>query len=564
MDIDPWKSLKDLVKGLTGEDIDNLTGAVTTLADLASVSTKVSKTLVALTVPISDINTGLDKLVAVNRGIGKSFQEVAKKATFLEQRNSELNKTFGITSNAAFTLSSNLQKTANNIGISGEQAIKYAGSLKKLLPTMYQQMGANNETYEGLQMVQHAMQAGMGLSEEQANAFTEYAGAHSNNASQMLKVAEEVAKSVDPKGTMGAMKMITQGIADAGSEIQLQYGRIPGTLEMAVVKAAKLGFTLEDLKGTADNLLDIESSIGQELEYQLLSGHRLVDDQGQSLTNLYRQAALQGDMNKQADIMNKIIKDEGETLENNMFARQEMTKMLGIQESQLASALQKQKILEKAGEAGITINTENDESIKDAAAQLVKQGKLDQKDFEAFMKSNDTRTTNDILDQLVQVATEQKILTALTYQQQFAGGVRDELKTAFKDIEKLMISKSIKDMRMLGKDIRAAEAGEAAVKGNISAENTETSTAAPAKSDLFIPAGGDDTIISGDFGAFTLDKRDDIMAAPGIRNAISNTNSGNGDMMKFAAAIVAAIQQQTNVLSRSDSGYRQGINDYFN
>jgi hypothetical protein len=553
----------NFVNSLTGDDLANLQSVGGSLADIAAKSLQVSNALIKMQVPISDINTGLDKLVAVNRGIGKSFQEVAKKATFLEQRNSELNKSFGITSNAAFTLSSNLQVTAKNIGISGVQAIKYAGSLKKLLPTMRQQVGANNATYEGLQMVQHAMQAGMQLSEEQANAFTEYAGAHADNASQMLAVAENVAKSVDPDGTMGAMKMITQGIADAGSEIQLQYGRIPGTLEMAVVKAAKLGFTLEDLKGTADNLLDIESSIGQELEYQLLSGHRLVDDQGQSLTNLYRQAALQGDMNKQADIMNKIIKDEGETLENNMFARQEMAKMLGIQEAQLASALQKQKILEKAGEAGITINTESDESIKDAAAQLVKQGKMSNQEFEKFMKDSDTRTTNDILDQLVEVATEQKIYTALTYQQQFAGGVRGELKEQLKDFQNLMMTQNIEQMKNLGKAIRAAEAGEAAVKGNISAENTETGTAAPAK-DLFIPAGGNDTIISGDFGAFTLNNKDDFMAAPKIREAISNTNSGNGDMMKFAAAIVAAIQQQTNILSRSDSGYRQGINDYFN
>ena len=261
----------NFVKSLTGDDLSNLQSVGGSLADIATKSIEVSKALVALKVPLSDLNTGLDKLVAVNRGIGKSFQEVAKKATFLEQRNSELNKSFGITSDAAFNLSSNLQETAKNIGISGVQAIKYAGSLKKLLPTMYQQMGANNKTYEGLQMVQHAMQAGMGLSEEQANAFTEYAGAHSKNASQMLAVAEEVAKSVDPKGTMGAMKMITQGIADAGSEIQVQYGRIPGTLELAVVKAAKLGFTLEDLKTTGDNLLDIESSIGKELEYQLTS-----------------------------------------------------------------------------------------------------------------------------------------------------------------------------------------------------------------------------------------------------------------------------------------------------
>lgn len=535
----------------------NVTGA---LVDVATKTTKVHAALLDLSVPISDVNRGLGKLNAINAGIGKSFTDIAKKMTFLEQRNSELNKSFGITSDAAFLLSGNLQKTAGNIGIAGTQAIKYSISLKKLLPTMQQHNKSNNATYQGLQMVQHAMQAGMGLSEDQANAYTEYAGAAANNASQMLAVAQKVAKTVDPDGTMGAMKMITQGIADAGSVIQLQYGRIPGTLEMAVVKAAKLGFELEDLKGTADNLLDIESSIGQELEYQLLSGHRLLDDQGNSLTNLYRQASIQGDMSKQADIMNKIVQDEGKTLEGNMFARQKMAEMLGIQESQLASAIQKQKILEKAGEAGIVINTGSDEEIRNAAEELVKKGVMEKTEFEKFMKETDTRTTNDILDELVQKATEQNILAQLTYQQTFGGGVRGELKNAFENFKGLMMRGTIEEMQTLGKTMRAKDVGDKSVTESLlnAEEGTEV------KNDVFIPAADDNTIVSGPKGSFQLDADDDILAMPKMRDALANTNaSSGGDMMKFAAMIVAAIQQQTNVLKRNDSGFQQGINEYF-
>jgi hypothetical protein len=417
------------------------------------------------------------------------------------------------------------------------------------------------DTYEGLQMVQHAMQTGMGLSEEQANAYTEYAGANAENASQMMAVAQKVADTVDPKGTMGAMKMITQGIADAGSVIQLQYGRIPGTLEMAVVKASKLGFALEDLQGAADNLLDIESSIGQELEYQLLSGRRLVDDQGNSLTNLYRQAAIQGDMSKQADIMNKIVQDEGKTLESNMFARKQMADMLGIQESQLASAIQKQKILEKAGEAGITIETEGDEGIRKAAEELVKKGIMEKQEFEKFMKDTDTRTTNDILDQLVEVATEQNIATQLMAQQTIGGGVRGKLKEQFKEFSGLMMEQSMGDMLKLGKTLRAKDVGEDAARQTLLSTEGDVQT----KEDVFIPASAGNTIVSGPKGSFRLDKDDDVLAMPGVRDALANSNtSTSNDMIKFAAMIVAAIQQQTSVLSRSDSNFRQGVNDYFN
>lgn len=531
------------------------------LVDLAVKSGKVNAALIDMRMGVVDLNRGLGKLNSINENIGKSFTDLAKKATFLEQRNSALNKSFGITSKAAFTLSADLQKTAGNLGISGIQAMKYAGSLKKLLPTMQQHNKSNNATYQGLQMVQHAMQAGMGLSEDQANAYTEYAGAAANNASQMLAVAQQVAKTVDLDGTMGAMKMITQGIADAGSVIQLQYGRIPGTLEMAVVKASKLGFELEDLSGAADKLLDIESSIGQELEYQLLSGRRLVDDQGNSLTNLYRQAAIQGDMSKQADIMNKIVQDEGETLENNMFARKQMAEMLGIQESQLASAIQKQKILEKAGEAGITIETAGDEGIRKAAEALVDKGIMEKQEFEKFMKETDTRTTNDILDQLVEVATEQKIYTQLMAQETIGGGVRGQLKTEFMRFQNLMETQGITQMAALGKAMRSSDVGKKAVTETLL--NTEGDV--KAKEDVFIPAADGNTIVSGPKGSFQLDKEDDLLAMPKMRDALSNTNaSSGGDMMKFAAMIVAAIQQQTNVLKRNDSGFQQGVNEYFN
>ena len=152
--------LDDLNDFITGGG--DITGA---LADVARKSLEVNAALLNMRMGVVDLNRGLGKLNSINENIGKSFTDVAKKATFLEQRNSGLNKSFGITSKAAFRLSTDLQKTAGNLGISGVQAMKYAGSLKKLLPTMHQHNKSNNDTYQGLQMVQHAMQTGMGLTE---------------------------------------------------------------------------------------------------------------------------------------------------------------------------------------------------------------------------------------------------------------------------------------------------------------------------------------------------------------------------------------------------------------
>ena len=56
-------------------------------------------------------------------------------------------------------------------------------------------------------------------------------------------------------------------------------------------------------------LLDIESSVGKEIEYQLLSGQRLVKN-GKSLTNAYREATLAGNMEQQADIMKDVLETQ--------------------------------------------------------------------------------------------------------------------------------------------------------------------------------------------------------------------------------------------------------------
>jgi hypothetical protein len=350
-------------------------------------------------------NVGLAKTISMTEALQTKFLEVAKAASFFEERNKVLNKSFGVNSANAERLSNQFIKMSAAMSgasletqVSGESLMKYAGSIKKMLPT-YQQLGKEeNRYYKGLIQSQHILKASLGLSEEQADAFTQYAGANAENAAQQLKATEIMAKSMgDTDGSLGFVKQITEGIADAGAEIQLQYGRLPGSLERATIKAGRLGLKLEDLAGAGENLLDIENSIGQELEYQLLTGRRLVNDQNQSLTNLYREATLRGDANKQADILSDIVKTEGKTLEDNLFARKQMADLLGIQESQLASAIQKQKILEKAGEAGISLNLDDNGAIAAAAETLLKDGELKQSEFDAFMKTNDTRTTEDLL-----------------------------------------------------------------------------------------------------------------------------------------------------------------------
>lgn len=525
-------------------------------------------------------NVGLAKTISMTQALQTKFLEVAKAASFFEERNKVLNKSFGISSANAEKLSKqfiamgeSMSKTSLATQVSGESLMKYAGSIKKMLPT-YQQLGKQEDKYyNGLQQSQHILQAGIGLTEEQANAFTQYAGANAENAAQQLKATEILAKAMgDKDGSLGFVKQITEGIAEAGSEIQLQYGRLPGSLERATIKASRLGLKLEDLAGTGENLLDIENSIGQELEYQLLTGRRLVNDEQQSLTNLYREATLRGDANKQADILTDIVKQEGKTLESNLFARKQMADLLGIQEQQLAGAIQKQKILEKASEAGITLNIDDEGALAKAAEALKEDGALTAQEFDDFMKSNDTRTTEDLLKEQLTVANEQLMLQKLNMMASSTSATRSKLgeaATTMAENGQFGNGMDTDQLKTFGRTLMMMGIPQV-VAQQVLDTATNTSTPTPGSlgsgadmtgNDLVAtPTGYGDRILLAGEDTFALNNDDTVLAGT---NLFPKQTSSNSSLASKIDELIAEIQTQTRVLSKRDNTFGAGINSAY-
>jgi len=366
---------------------------------------------------------GSSKIVQINQSVAKSLQDIGDSATFFEQRLQALNQNFGITSAQAATLNQALEKqraalngTNTTFRATNLQVQQYASNLKKLLPLVDQANDklAGSDIQKRLMQTQRVLKTNLGLTDEQTNSFTQFAEATKQGSAAQLRFAKQFANAVDPSGTLGAFRMITSEIADAGSEIQVQYGRIPGSLEGAVMKSKKLGFNIQQVAKVGEKLLNIESSIGDELEFQLLSGRRLVNQQGESLTNQFRSATIQGDATKQAETLNEIIESQGDVLENNLFARRQLAKTLGIEENQLASALQKRKILERyEQETGLTFNIDDEGALAQAASELKKTGAMNDKEFEEFQKATDLRTTDDLLRESLMVQRESLMLSQI-------------------------------------------------------------------------------------------------------------------------------------------------------
>ena len=541
-------------------------------ADIAMISLELreklfqqTKGMEALFQKTVELNRGVSAQIGFNKSLIDTYVEAAAKSMVFENRNKELNKTFGISSGGAANLSQTIHKLANAHGFAGAQAIAYAVSIKKMLPTFDQQSIKGAKTAESLQRIQHVLTTNLGLTEDATEAYSLYASKNGANADTTLAFAASLGKVLgDDAGTMGHMKMAIEGIAEAGADTQLQFGKIPGNLEIATIKAKSLGFELDDLAAAGKSLLNIESSIGDELEYQLLSGHRLTDASGNSLTNAYREATLRGNMSDAASTLNTILEQEGDVLENNLFAREKMAKLMGMDELSLSKALQKKKLLSSDEGLSVLMNLDGTE-LQTAAQAMLDNNQMSQEKFDEISKLNDTRTTNEIMDQQLHVAEESKtILNAmLTKEQADKVEVNRAILTSKSSIDKfakdVMLDLSEEKLETLGAVNTTAERVTLASKNSaylttpIPEETAGIETTAAPLKDAVIPAGYGSRILSFPEDSLQADvafKNNDTIIAgtslAGNGNASSATPGAATDaaIMAMARMIVAAINSK--------------------
>tara|TARA_R110001583_G_scaffold19488_6_gene76240 strand:+ start:222 stop:2048 length:1827 start_codon:yes stop_codon:yes gene_type:complete len=351
---------------------------------------------------VMSLQAGIGNLVKIQDEHNKKIHEAVKAGTFLEERTKDLNKAFGISSEKTKVFADGMRSVAATVGVGEKKLFKYAANLKDLTAGFMLTAAATEKGDDAfgsfndkLLAGQSFMQNNINLSEEQANKFEMYSRSVGTTAIDMSIQLQSVSKAFADKTGLDALQVqkdIMQGIANTSQEIQGQYSKMPGQLELAVLKASKLGTTMDQLHKTGDSLLNIESSVGSELEYQMLTGRRLLDDEGKSLTNAYRMATIKGDGAKQAELMAKFIEDEGDNLETNMFARKKAAELFGTDEATLMKMKRQKDLL---SEMGIDNMMKLDfEDIKGVTEKLREEG-ASPEEIEKLLKNADTRTSAD-------------------------------------------------------------------------------------------------------------------------------------------------------------------------
>ena len=246
-------------------------------------------------------------------------------------------------------------------------------------------------------------------------------GSVTDNIEGMYQVAMALEQQ---SGLAGTARAIFQDIGSLGADIQFQFGRVPASLEKAVLQARMLGTDFTTIAKAGDKVLDIENSINDELEYQLLSGRRLTDQSGKSLTAALREATVRGDAAAAAEAMQQIIEQEGDTLKTNLFARQQMSQLLGISEDKLMKMVQQNEMLGTIG--GDAMNIFNQDTPAPANVSLLgaRTGEGDTRTTEEIRAE---QTQNTILNELLAELRNQANEIATTRKNLLSGDLKETL-----------------------------------------------------------------------------------------------------------------------------------------
>jgi len=365
---------------------------------------------------------GIGRVVRIQKKFQEDVEGVIEQITYLENQNSKLNKSFGITSGRAAKLGAEFRTIAADTSRSTDAIFGYADGLKTLTGGLIASTKMDAGFRKNLIASRAVMQGNLGVTAEQAEGFEKY-------AASMKLTSAELLLSLDEKGANGnatsfidsladstglentaVLKTIIEDISGLSSSVRKNFSKIPGNLETAVFKAKALGVSLEEIQKIGKGLLSIESSVGEELNYQQLTGQRILDSQGNSITNQYRIAYLQKDAVKQADLLLEAVQGQADALDNPM-ALEQFAKTFNTSEDQVADILTQIELAKQMGAEGI-LKLKNPAEISKAMAEaqqayIEKAGDDPERKKEAAAqfaelskkffasKDKDTRTTHE-------------------------------------------------------------------------------------------------------------------------------------------------------------------------
>jgi len=285
-----------------------------------TIGTAIVGALVAGSKRLGDLNKQLGIGLESARGVAERFDQFANSSEDsrittekLIAANGQLNQALGTTVEFSGKTLENFILTTEYMGVSVDAAAK--------LETLSRTTGQNTEDFAG-------------------------------------NLAESVSQAGKSNDIFISTGTALEKVKDLSATTLLNLRRNPEAIGEAIVATEKLGMSFEQLRNTANSLLDFESSIQKELEAELLTGKELNLERARS-------AALRGDDLALAKELSSQIGTLTEFEEMNVIQRESMASAFGLSSDAMSEMLLKQELLNSLGAEARDLSAEQARSIKE-------------------------------------------------------------------------------------------------------------------------------------------------------------------------------------------------------
>jgi len=359
----------------------------------------------------------------------------------------------------------------------------------------------------------------MGMTQEQANKAAIMSKANGKSIDDMNKSLKEGNKQYNQQNRSAlAQGAVMREVYNTSTAIAASMGNSVDKIGDAVRRAKDLGLTLQDVEGIASSLLDIESSIAAEFEYEVISGKQL---------NL--EAARYYALTNQTDKLTKEIANNQAVIQSfasgNRIEQEAAAKALGVSRDQLSemymASLRKDQLTDKEIAKAMAMDEMDVKRLSTQEAINTSIAKMTE------LLAGPAQFLASMVDNagiLYGVMGAIGIVTAVSFTKALGGA----LVSMAALIPKALVLLGIEQGRAIAAITSAsamtlgigAVVAIAAAAGAVAAFKSWSKPTSVG--DISSPADGKTQISTREGGLFELSKNDDLVAAPGLVNKLNS------------------------------------------
>ena len=279
--------------------------------------------------------TNTEKLSLLSEG---AIIGLAKAALAGSDNINNLQKNLGISYKSAYDLQNSIALTA----INSEKLFITSKDLNKSFTDLAAQTGIISDFGGDTLVTMTALTKQLGLGVKEASQLSLLARTQGKDTEGILEDTVETVNAVNRQRESAiSAKAVLNDIATASASIVVSLGMSPQLLAEAATEARALGLSLEDVDKIAGSLLEFETSIENELKFQMLTGKAINLDKA-------RQLALDNDLAG----LSEEIANNSEITEafstGNRIQQQAAADALGMSRDELAQMVMQQELLNLA------------------------------------------------------------------------------------------------------------------------------------------------------------------------------------------------------------------------